>query len=136
MVLKIIEEGQTLKDAAASFSVCPKTMRKWLARYREEGVAGLQDRSSRPHKSPRRTPEEKQAQALACRREGLVYAEVASRTGLSEATLSRLLRRVPRHPPPAGVSRCPLRTGRTRGVVTPGHQAAGPHRRGGPPDHR
>jgi transposase InsO family protein len=100
MVLKIINEGQTLKDAAASFSVCPETVRKWLARYRQEGVAGLQDRSSRPHRSPRRTPEEKQAQALACRREGLVYAEVASRTGLSEATLSRLLRRVPRHPPP------------------------------------
>jgi transposase InsO family protein len=87
MVLKIIKEGQTLKDAAASFSVCPKTAGKWLARYRAEGLAGLQDRSSQPHRSPRRTPEQKQAQ-------------VASRTGLSEATLSRLLRQVPRHPPP------------------------------------
>ncbi|OYU65710.1 MAG: IS481 family transposase, partial [Burkholderiales bacterium PBB5] len=43
---------------------------------------------------------ERCAQALACRREGLVYTEIAQHTGLSEATLSRVLRTVPRHPPP------------------------------------
>src|SRR3954454_13392569 len=32
------------------------TADKWLARYRAAGVAGLADRSSRPYRSPRRTP--------------------------------------------------------------------------------
>ncbi len=54
IVRMVLQEGQTLKAAAAAFSVCPKTVRKWVARYRQEGPAGLQDRSSRPHRSPNR----------------------------------------------------------------------------------
>ena len=34
----------------AACGVCPRTVRKWVDRYRREGLAGLQDRSSRPHR--------------------------------------------------------------------------------------
>eukprot|EP01031_Cornospumella_fuschlensis_P047722 gene47722-58462_t len=80
IVRMVRAEGQTVKAAAAAFTVCPKTVRKWLARYQTAGPAGLQARSSRPHRSPRRIAAERCAQALACRREGLVYTEIAQPT--------------------------------------------------------
>lgn len=41
---------------AARFGIVPKTGYKWLARYRSEGVSGLEDRSRIPLRSPSRTP--------------------------------------------------------------------------------
>jgi len=49
----VIVERVTVKTAAARFSVSSKTAAKWVARYRQFGAAGLADRSSRPHRSPR-----------------------------------------------------------------------------------
>jgi transposase InsO family protein len=100
IVRLVLTEGRTVKAAAAAFTVCPKTVRKWLARYHAAGPAGLRERTSRPHHSPQRLTPERRAQAVQWRQQGLVYAEIAQRTGLSEATLSRVLRAVPRHPPP------------------------------------
>jgi transposase InsO family protein len=100
IVRLVLKEGQTVKAAAAAFTVCPKTVRKWVERYRHEGVGGLQERSSRPAHSPKRILPDQREQALRWRRQGLVYAEIAQRTGLSEATLSRLLRGAPRQPVP------------------------------------
>ena len=51
----VVEQGFTRKAAAAAFRVSEKTAGKWVRRYRYSGVAELQDRSSRPHRSPRRT---------------------------------------------------------------------------------
>ena len=53
---RVLEQGWTLKQAAACFNVCSKTASKWVNRYREHGLAGMRDHSSRPHRSPRRTP--------------------------------------------------------------------------------
>jgi transposase InsO family protein len=47
--------GESVAGLARQFGVSLRTARKWLARYRAEGVPGLQDRSSRPHVSPRST---------------------------------------------------------------------------------
>jgi len=38
--------GQTPAAAARKAGVCPRTARKWLARYQCAGLGGLQDRSS------------------------------------------------------------------------------------------
>ena len=51
-----VSQGVTLKLAAASFKVTTKTAAKWVHRYHVQGPPGLFDRSSRPHRSPRRTP--------------------------------------------------------------------------------
>ncbi len=51
----LIEQGYTLKAAAAAFCVSQKTAAKWVRRYRQSGLAGLKDISSRPHHSPRQT---------------------------------------------------------------------------------
>jgi leucine-zipper of insertion element IS481 len=40
---------------AAAMGISRKCVRTWITRYDAEGEAGLVDRSSRPHSSPRRT---------------------------------------------------------------------------------
>ena len=51
----VTKDGVKLRTAAAGFSVSLKTAAKWVARYRQLGAAGMADRSSRPHRSPRQT---------------------------------------------------------------------------------
>ncbi|UGQ09743.1 IS481 family transposase [Yinghuangia sp. ASG 101] len=52
----IVVDGWPPRRAAERFQVSHTTARRWAARYREHGEAGMRDRSSRPHASPRRTP--------------------------------------------------------------------------------
>ncbi len=56
LVRRVIDERQTPMAVATAMGVCVRTVRKWVDRFKAEGVAGLQDRSSRPHRSPARTP--------------------------------------------------------------------------------
>jgi transposase InsO family protein len=101
----VLTDKQTLKAAAAAFSVCPKTVRKWVRRYQQEGSEGLIDRSSRPKRSPKRIAESRRQEVWRWREQGLTYTEIAERTGLSEATLSRILRGHRPGPPPPPVVR-------------------------------
>ena len=64
----VVERGGTLKAAAAAFNVSTRTAAKWVRRYREQGGAGLRDRSSRPHSSPRSTFSSLLERVLALRR--------------------------------------------------------------------
>ncbi len=52
----IVEQGWPPARAAERYDVSWKTADKWADRYREEGPAGMTDRSSRPHHQPHRTP--------------------------------------------------------------------------------
>ena len=56
MVECVVDKGWTIEATAERFQVDAKTVRKWRDRYLAEGEAGLFDRSSRPHRSPNRTP--------------------------------------------------------------------------------
>ena len=47
----------SMTDLCERFGISRKTGYKWLDRYREEGVEGLQDRSRAPKHCPHRTPE-------------------------------------------------------------------------------
>lgn len=129
--------GQTLKAAAAAFSVCPKTVRKWVDRYRQEGRAGLKDRSSRPTNSPKKTPLPQVQAVWRWREQGLTYAEISEQTGLSEATLSRMLRGRRVGPPPAPVVRYErahpgellhMDTKRLGRIARPSHRVTGDRR--------
>ena len=94
MARKVMEEGVTLKLAAASFNVTERTAAKWVRRYREQGVAGLGDRSSRPHRLYRPTSSQTVERVEALRRERRTGYWIARQTGLSRATVSRILRRL------------------------------------------
>ena len=95
----VVEDGWPLRRAADRFQVSPNTAKRWADRYRAEGITGMIDRSSRPHRSPRRTPapmERKVLHLRAKRRWG--PARIAGRLGMSASTCHAVLRR-------AGVAR-------------------------------
>jgi len=48
MVRRVLDDGWTVAAAASAFAVSTRTVRKWLARFRSDGLAGLQSRSSAP----------------------------------------------------------------------------------------
>jgi NAD(P)-dependent dehydrogenase (short-subunit alcohol dehydrogenase family) len=52
----VVDDGWPLRRAAERFQLSPTTAARWAGRYRLAGVAGMVDRSSRPHRSPGRTP--------------------------------------------------------------------------------
>jgi transposase-like protein len=52
----IVDQGWPVARAAERFQVSRPTAQRWATRYRDQGPAGMADRSSRPHHSPRRTP--------------------------------------------------------------------------------
>lgn len=88
-----VSSGVRLKVAADCFQITPKTAAKWVRRFRSEGFAGLMDRSSRPWRSPRATPSSLAALVVELRREHRPAYQIAQSTGLSPATVSRILRR-------------------------------------------
>ncbi|MCE7001224.1 IS481 family transposase [Saccharothrix sp. S26] len=91
---------------AEQLGISRATVHKWLARHRREGDAGLADRSSRPHRSPRRTPSEVELRILATRRavrRGPVH--LAGLLGLPASTIGRVLRR---HDEPALAATDPI----------------------------
>ena len=94
MVRCVIEQGRSLRSVAGQFCVTPRTVGKWVERYRAHGGGGLVDRSSRPHHSPRATPPAVLARIERLRRQRLTGDRIARTCGVSPATVSRVLRRV------------------------------------------
>ena len=91
-----IDEGMTLRAAAAAFSVSPATVHRWWHRWLDGGrePEALLDRSSRPHRSPRLLAAELQERICDCRCEtGWGPRLVAAATGFAHSTVSKVLQR-------------------------------------------
>ena len=93
-IVRQVSSGQTPEAVAEAAGVCPRTVRKWLDRYRREGLAGLGDRSSRPHRLYRPTPQAVVEQVAALRRQRYTGKQIAADLHISPATVSRILRRL------------------------------------------
>jgi len=93
-MVNMVLSGQTPKVVSAAVGVCPRTVRNWVARFKAEGPVGLQDRSSRPHRLRRPTPQATVDRIEALRRQRLTGKAIAADTGVSPATVSRVLRRL------------------------------------------
>ena len=94
LVGRVLEEAWSLDWACRAAGVSRQTGHKWVKRFRSEGLAGLQDRSSRPHRSPRRLPESRERLVVDLRRQHRMPAlAVADWTGISRSTIGRVLRR-------------------------------------------
>jgi transposase InsO family protein len=91
---RVVDLCQPASQVAGSLGVCVKTVRKWVARFEVEGAAGLCDRSSRPHRLHRPTPDDIMARIVARRRERWTGKRIAAELGVSPATVSRVLRRL------------------------------------------
>jgi len=94
LVDRIELEGWPIAHAAAMTGVSRQTATKWVRRYRADGLAGLEDRSSRPHRSPRRLAPEQVAAILAARHElGVGPHRLAPLVGSPRSTITDVLRR-------------------------------------------
>jgi transposase InsO family protein len=89
----VVEQKATRKAAAAAFRVSLKTAAKWVGRFQVAGLDGLVDRSSRPHRSPHQTSSLLVEKVVVLRRGHMPGYQIARRTGLSPASVSRILRR-------------------------------------------
>jgi transposase InsO family protein len=98
LVRRVMEGGQSPRAVATALNLDLKTVNKWLARFIAEGPSGLEDRSSRPLRMPTATLADQAERIIALRRERLTGQQIARETGVSPATVSRVLRR-------AGLSR-------------------------------
>jgi transposase InsO family protein len=90
----VVEAGWPVRRAAERFQVSPTTAARWAGRYRRLGSAGMVDRSSRPHRSPRRTPtriERRIIKVRVLRRWG--PARIGYLLGLHPSTVHRVLAR-------------------------------------------
>ena len=93
MVRRVFELHRPVAEVAAGFGISVRSAQKWLARFRAEGAAGLQNRSSRPKLSPTALHPLRVARVLALRRRKLPGFQIARLAKLSKASVSRCLRR-------------------------------------------
>ena len=93
IVLQVLS-GQTPEAVSRAAGVCPRTVRKWVMRYKAEGLAGLHDRSSRPHRLYRPTPQPTIERIADLRRQRWTGKQIAAEVGVSPATVSRILKRM------------------------------------------
>ncbi len=96
----IVEEGWPTAWAAKFFTVSWRTADRWAQRYREEGKAGMVDRSSRPHTSPARTDPATTKRIVSLRlRRHWGAVRLAAETGVAPFTAGAVLRAPLRHQP-------------------------------------
>jgi len=93
-MVNLAASGQTPQAVAGAVGVCPRTVRKWVWRHQSEGISGLQDRSSRPHRLYRPTPQAVVERIQALRRDRMTGKTIAAEVGVSPATVSRILKRL------------------------------------------
>jgi transposase InsO family protein len=94
MVLRVLEQGWSLAQAAAAAGVSERTCRKWRDRYLAEGEAGLLDRASAPKSIPHRTPDELVEVIVLLRRLRMTGSEIAFCLAMALSTVSAVLLRV------------------------------------------
>ena len=94
MVRRVVDDGLSKAAAARQFNTTPKTVAKWVKRFRADGVDGLRDRSSRPHSLPSQTRPSTCAVVEALRRQRHTGKQIAAEVGVSPATVSRILQRL------------------------------------------
>jgi transposase InsO family protein len=95
LVQRVLELGWTVTMAAEAQGCSAATGYKWLRRFRAEGHGGLQDRPSRPHRSPTRLSHARE-QAILRRRWSTLEGphQIAWALGEAPSTVHRVLRRL------------------------------------------
>ena len=93
MVGCVLEQGWSVTVTAERFQVDAKTVRKWRDRFLAEGVSGLLDRSSRPHRSPNRTRRRLRRRVIMLRKKRRWGADhIGFEVGLAASTVHNILR--------------------------------------------
>ncbi|GAB3657186.1 IS481-like element IS1649 family transposase [Nocardioides korecus] len=88
----IVDQGWPVARAAERFDVSWKTANKWAERYHLEGLAGMEDRSSRPHHRPNLTPAPMVRQIVHLRwKQRLGPVEIGDQLGIASSTVHAVL---------------------------------------------
>jgi transposase InsO family protein len=92
LIVDRVKEGWPPAHVAEQLGISRATAYKWVRRHREEGEAGLADRSSRPHRSPRRLAAEVEGAVLAARAEWRYGPDrLGPVLGMAASTVHRVL---------------------------------------------
>lgn len=95
VLVERIAGGRPVSHVAAEMGVSRQTAYRWWGRFVREGEPGLQDRTSRPRQSPRRTPVQLERRIERLRRRlKLGPVRIGFRLGLGASTVYRVLRRL------------------------------------------
>ena len=94
LVDRVLVDGWSVVAAGAAAGCSARTASKWLRRYRDEGVAGLEDRSSAPRRVAGRTPSDRVAAITALRRLRFTGAEIGEALRMPLSTVHAVLKRV------------------------------------------
>jgi transposase InsO family protein len=94
LVERVCRDHVPLGVAAEAVGISTRTACKWVARYRREGLDGLEDRSSAPHRVPGRTGEGRVAAIEALRRVRMTAAEISELLEMPLSTVSAVLLRI------------------------------------------
>ena len=93
LVLRI-ESGRPVAHVAAEMGISRQCAGRWIDRYLAEGEPGLHDRSSRPHRMPRRTDAAIEARVVAAREQHRRGPDwIGTELGVAPRTVARILRR-------------------------------------------
>jgi transposase InsO family protein len=92
IMIERIAAGRPVAHVAAEMGVSRKTADKWWRRWQAEGAAGLEDRSSRPHRCRHQTPAHLEQRIVRLReRRKLGPARIGSIVGMPASTVHRVL---------------------------------------------
>jgi transposase InsO family protein len=94
LIERVCEQQVPLAVAAEAVGISARTASKWVMRYRREGLAGLEDRSSAPRRVPARTGEQRVAAIAALRRLRMTAAEISELLEMPLSTVSAVLLRI------------------------------------------
>jgi transposase InsO family protein len=94
LVSRVQQEDWTLRAAAEAAGISVRTASKWLGRFRQQGAAGLVDRSSRPKHSPRALLAEEVQALEALRRRRWPLWRIARQAKRGLGTVSRCMKRL------------------------------------------
>lgn len=94
LLIRRLEAGERPREVAAALGISVRTVYKWRSRWRCEGEGGLLDRSSRPHRSPRRLPRWRVRQVERLRRARYSSPRIARDLALPLSTVVVLVRRL------------------------------------------
>jgi transposase InsO family protein len=144
-----IDAGWSVMEVAEAAGITDRTARRWMARWRAEGVEGLSDRSSAPKRIPHKTSPELVQEIVRLRRLRMTAAQIATALRMALSTVSAVLKRVglgkrsrlePPEPPNRYERRRPgelihIDVKKLGRILKPGHRITG-ERRGQASTHR
>ena len=90
---RVLEQGWTVRAAAESIGISARRAYVWLARFKAEGIAGLQDYSSRPLRLSRSHELGLVVEAVGRRRRGQAAVRIAAELGVPRSTVGFWLRK-------------------------------------------